>query len=586
MVSVLPVIFLVGMGYARRWVTEDAFINLRVVQHVLAGYGPVFNAGERVEAFTSPLWIAVLSLWGLLHGPLEIGSVWIGLALYAIGLVLAQSGAWHLATRLSAAARAAAFRRHEIALPLGAAIFVSIPVVWDFATSGLETGLTMAWLGGTFWILARGERLGTRDARIAALLIGLGPLIRPDLALFSIGFAAPLVVAVLTSSDKAPTGRQWVELAAIGAAVPVGYEIFRMGYFAALVPNTALAKEAGAAYWPQGWRYVKDFVLPYALWLPLGGAAAWAIALVPAARRSGPGAVALVIAPMGAALAHAVYITRVGGDFMHGRLFLPSLLGFLLPVATVIVATRPLARWRAVVLVGIGIWVVACAAWLRVPYWGNGRPGAGGIADERGFYTYHMRTPNPVYMTDYLRHPYVADFYEKILGANRSILFNRDHGLNADAALKPSVPASVRDVLGIMNVGVLGYLSGLDVHIADLLGLGDPLAARVVLEERSRPGHEKVLPDAWVVARFGDPEAARARFPDAPIAAVALTCGDIAKLLHAVTDPLTPRRFFANIRDAWSLHHLRIPADPAAAVARFCPAPPGKRAAADHAASG
>ena len=39
-------------GYQRRWVTEDAFISLRVVQQVLAGNGPVFNAGERVEAYT------------------------------------------------------------------------------------------------------------------------------------------------------------------------------------------------------------------------------------------------------------------------------------------------------------------------------------------------------------------------------------------------------------------------------------------------------------------------------------------------------------------------------------------------------
>jgi arabinofuranosyltransferase len=39
---------------------EDAFINFRVVDQVFAGHGPVFNAGQRVEAFTSPLWLAVL----------------------------------------------------------------------------------------------------------------------------------------------------------------------------------------------------------------------------------------------------------------------------------------------------------------------------------------------------------------------------------------------------------------------------------------------------------------------------------------------------------------------------------------------
>ena len=142
------------------------------------------------------------------------------------------------------------------------------------------------------------------------------------------------------------------------------------------------------------------------------------------------------------------------------------------------------------------------------------------------------------------------------------------------------MPGSVRVVLALRNVGVLGYLAGPDVHLTDLLGLADPVAARLTLVERSRPGHEKMLPDAWVVARFGDPEA-RERFPSAADAARAMDCGDLADLLHAVSDPLTLSRFFANLGAAWSFHRLRIPADPAAAALRFCtrPARAGRPAA-------
>jgi len=39
---------------------EDAFINLRVIDQIFAGHGPVFNAGERVEPATSALWVFVL----------------------------------------------------------------------------------------------------------------------------------------------------------------------------------------------------------------------------------------------------------------------------------------------------------------------------------------------------------------------------------------------------------------------------------------------------------------------------------------------------------------------------------------------
>lgn len=49
-----PVLLLATMGWARRWMCDDGYIHLRVVQQVLAGHGPVFNAGERIEASTSP----------------------------------------------------------------------------------------------------------------------------------------------------------------------------------------------------------------------------------------------------------------------------------------------------------------------------------------------------------------------------------------------------------------------------------------------------------------------------------------------------------------------------------------------------
>jgi len=116
-------------------------------------------------------------------------------------------------------------------------------------------------------------------------------------------------------------------------------------------------------------------------------------------------------------------------------------------------------------------------------------------------------------------------------------------------------------------------VAGPDIHVIDRLGLTDPVAARLLLPARGRPGHEKLLPEAWIVARFGDPAAAAAAFPDAPEAARALGCGELARLVRAVDDPLTLARFTANLRDAWALSRLRIPADPASARERFCPPP-------------
>ena len=45
----------------RAWVCDDAFISLRVVDNFTRGLGFVYNPGERVQGFTNPLWVLLLS---------------------------------------------------------------------------------------------------------------------------------------------------------------------------------------------------------------------------------------------------------------------------------------------------------------------------------------------------------------------------------------------------------------------------------------------------------------------------------------------------------------------------------------------
>src|ERR1041384_4453120 len=43
------------------WVTDDAFITLRTVDNWVNGYGLRWNADERGQAYTHPLWMFALS---------------------------------------------------------------------------------------------------------------------------------------------------------------------------------------------------------------------------------------------------------------------------------------------------------------------------------------------------------------------------------------------------------------------------------------------------------------------------------------------------------------------------------------------
>jgi arabinofuranosyltransferase len=391
-------------------------------------------------------------------------------------------------------------------------------------------------------------------------------LVRPDLVIFSVAFL--VVLCVPDSVGDRVGGRRVAGLLLAAVALPLCYQIFRMGYFAALVPNTALAKEAGAAHWNQGRLYLKDFVGTYALWFPLSLLLIWCAAAVRHAwRQRARQAAALLVAPVLAALVHALYVARVGGDFMHGRLLLPTLFAMLLVGASV--PWRPTLgwRWTSVAAIGVVGWSLACALFFRTPY--PGVIGPRGIADERGFYTRGGHR-NPITVEDY--RGYVFERW----GQHARDLMSRGRVLFIDGG-PPELPLAdwvrppTRVVVALFNVGLAGYIAGPSVHVVDFLGLADPIASRLLLVSRRRPGHEKRLPGAWVAARFGEPGAARAAYPEADVALDVLRCGDVATLLRAIEEPLTPRRFVTNLGLAWRLRALRIPPDPAAARAALCP---------------
>jgi arabinofuranosyltransferase len=80
---------------------DDAFIDVRVVNNVLAGHGPVYNVGERVEAYTNPLWVLLLVVFrGLLPFlSVEWWAMVLGIALTAMGVFLGSSATMRFGRR-------------------------------------------------------------------------------------------------------------------------------------------------------------------------------------------------------------------------------------------------------------------------------------------------------------------------------------------------------------------------------------------------------------------------------------------------------------------------------------------------------
>jgi arabinofuranosyltransferase len=565
-ILVVPVAAFLVAGWWRRWIVDDGFIYLRVVRQITSGNGPVFNRGERVETFTSPVWLAILTIADVVTPVrLEWLAVALGIGLSGAGVALAMAGARLLVRRSD---------QRGLLVPFGAVVFVALIAAWVFASSGLETGVVFGWLGACFYVLARWAGSAGRVPIIAAVILGLGWVVRPELTIFSAVFLLAVVI-VQWRNVGLPDA---IRTAAAGVALPVAYQVFRMGYYGRFVSNPAVTKESSSADWSRGWDYVVDFVDPYWLWVPaiivvLGGYVPLISGLW-AARASR----ALLVVGMFvvAGLLDATYIIGVGGDWMHARLLLPALFALVAPVA-VIPATR-----RYLVAVALAPWAFMAMFFFRPPQLAPDYPITKPfVLYNRGFVTTEEWGWGPD-----------APQRQLLVGKDFYYIGIATGGTQrADLAVKPGVPLPAA---AIGAIGVSSYALGPDFYVVDMLGLANTLAAHMISTPsmnyfERKPGHEKPLPTVWFAALV-TPDGARPRPADLPVPAnplipvtsgaefqeqvawarATLQCPDISGLLRSTDAPLTPTRFLSNIAHSFERTRLRIPPDPEEAYRKFC----------------
>ncbi len=561
LVLALPLLVLAVAAWAHRNVIDDGFIYLRIVHQVLAGHGPVFNKGERVEAFTSPLWVGILAVADALTPfRLEWLAVVLGIAATLAGVVLAVVGSARLC-RLDA--------NKAFLVPFGVVVLVVLSPMWFYASSGLETGIVFLWLGLSLWLLVNWSRSSERLPWWAAIVLGLGWLVRPELAMYTVAF----LLTVLCLQRATWAGR--LRLLAIALALPAAYQLFRMGYYGSLVANTAVAKEATRMRWVRGWRYFADFTSTYWLVVPLvvlavGG---WAPLLFGLRSDGHDRGVWTVTAFVAAGLLNIVYVIAIGGDYEHARLFVPAVFALCAPIA-VIPATRAhvaafsLAPWAFLAVVSFRPPTTKVGVNFALPQagrvttndlgWGPGSPQAKAIAGA-----------NLIYQTKF------SDFRGSSL---------------------PLASGVHRPVAVIAGIGVMPYSLGNDLSVVDLFGLADPVTARFKEPLRTGvlpyPGHEKQMPRPWIAARLVPPGTSvdPDQLPEIPNpylpattgaafqrqvadARAALQCAPIKRLEHSAEAPLTVGRFLRNIVDSFSNTQLRISTDPAVARRELCGGP-------------
>jgi arabinofuranosyltransferase len=608
-VAVVAVLF--GWGaWQRRWIADDGLIVLRTVRNLLAGNGPVFNAGERVEANTSVVWTYLTYAAGWLTWPmrLEYVALVLALSLSLLGIMLLMLGTGRLFAP-------SLLGRRAIMLPAGALVYIAVPPARDFATSGLESGLVMAYLGLLWWMLVcwsqvgRGRLPGRADAAGPAFVValavvaGCSVLVRPELAL--IGGVALIMMLIGASSWQR---RLTIVLA--GGLLPVSYQVFRMGYYGLLFPGTALAKDAGGDKWSQGLIYLSNFNEPYALWVPLLLLAGLGLVLSVSARRhrgrkgaspttptspsrgrwartvQSPTSVVVFILVSG--LLQALYWIRQGGDFMHGRVLLAPLMCLLAPVAVVPVLFPEGTRLSR----EAGYWLAGgvSALWMVLAGWAlyaANSPGLGddatrvtysGIVDERRFYAQATGHAHPLTAADYLDYPRMRAVLVALNNTPEGALLlpsgNYDQwdlvppvlppppGSNP-APAPPPAPQKGPHAVFFTNLGMVGMNVGLDVRVIDQIGLANPLAAHTSRLQHGRIGHDKNLFPDWVIADGpwvkvypGIPGYLDMKFVQQ--ATAALQCPATEHMLNSVRAPMGFHRFVSNFLHSYEFTKYRI----------------------------
>jgi len=419
------------------WISDDAFITLRTLENALSGHGLRYNIAERVQAYTHPLWLALLALpYAATREPwMTTMAVGAATSLAAVGALWRQADSGRVL--------------------LAAVLLLAASKAWvDYTTSGLENPLLWLLLAGFAAELFREPH--PRGPALVLLASAIG-LTRLDALLIVVPALGVAGHAAWRRGD-----RQAVLTAQVGWLPLLAWHAATLIYYGALFPNTAWAKLgtglstidlAAQSLHYFGWTLAHDpaTLVALAAGLVLGGA------------RREPRAVALAIG----ALLYLLYVVRIGGDFMAGRFFTAPLW-----VAVLLVLRRPMGRaLPAISAVVVVLSLLSPHSPLRAGPSYARADSAYGVVDERGYFW-----SGTGWWTGRTRrrptHPFA----------------------------RAGAKAGDRTVVVKSVVGLYAYYAGPKIFVVDRLGLTDPLTSRMPREPGAhwRIGHvRRTLPDGY-----------------------------------------------------------------------------------------
>ena len=477
------------------WVTEDAYITLRTVDNFVNGFGLRWNVSERVQIFTHPLWLFLLSAIYFFTREAYLTTLLTG---FFVSLATIYCFCYRSSLSL-------------LSIFVGLILMITSDSFLSFSTSGLENPLSHLLL----LMYANHIRLYEHSARgrsltLLSLCTSLLAMTRLDLMVLVL----PSLVVLSLGNVKA-YGKNLL----LGFMPILLWELFSLFYFGSLFPNTAYAKLFGAGI-PRselsiyGLRYLYINLLTDPVTMSvivIGMLKAWAH------KDKGRTWVGFGI------LFQLIYTVSVGGDYMGAGRFLSSCFVFALPFAVeefskVCVRTKRVVALAGLTVLAAGLHSLSLnqgqlthLAWQSTfqirdwspPFFDSLREVLQARIDQvRNAHFRQELYRSPTYKDNAFR-------YQCLLGkpfiteelADKGEIALSDHGSRYSDVAESSIPfyrhwnicepsedwryegesAALLDAGPIYNddIGIFGYYAGINPYIIDDFGLSNALLARI-----------------------------------------------------------------------------------------------------------
>ncbi len=409
----------------KAWVADDVYLTIRSVDNFVNGYGLRWNILERVQIYTHPLWMFLLSaFYFVIRNPM--------LTFFSLSI---------LASFITIYLFGIHFTDGYTKIIIGFSILIFSKSFIEYSTSGLENPLTHLLLVIFAIIFLDRKDFSYKDIFYLFLLASLAAFNRIDTVL--IFFPALLYIIYQKLDFKT------FIYASAGLVPFILWEIFSLIYYGFPFPNTAYAKLATGIdktlILQQGLRFYHDSITrdPLTLVVIFSGLLA---TLFSKKHKE-------ILLALGGLL-YLAYIVNIGGDFMSGRFFSSTLL------LSVILLTRLPALFpyssSSVKYYAVFIFIIL----LRLTIINTIKVQNSVVLDAWSLSEAGMTLKNFDWERKHPDGKWVAN------------------GLRLK---EKGVELSIQD-----TSGMLSFYAGPDVHIVDRYGLGDPLLARLPAEEQDK----------------------------------------------------------------------------------------------------